>query len=371
MPGLWLFNPDNDLALASDKDNYTPPMAAVRLRRSGAALPMWLGAAGDAFLCAGINNSWFENCRDTFGLVTEPWNHSLNFTPRPWGWSRAARATFLQAGFSADSLPSDFRIDQMRKLSSRATAIEVHGCLAAKISFDLWDAGMVVNDSPQLCDALERWPQAVVKTLWSSSGRGLDFVDAAGVSSAISRAQGAIRRYGAVTVEPQAHKMADFAMLFTASDVGVGYTGLSWFEADAHGRYSSNLVASQEAILARVADLYPAERLAAVRNALTDILTRVCREANYRGPIGVDMLLARTSQGVVLHPVVEINFRYTMGFVAMDLARFVASEARFYISAGDTTSACRPSVSCGKLVGGKLALTPPGGDFTFVLEVVQ
>ena len=38
---MHLFNPENDLALANFKANYTPPASAVRMARELAVFPIW------------------------------------------------------------------------------------------------------------------------------------------------------------------------------------------------------------------------------------------------------------------------------------------------------------------------------------------
>mgnify|MGYP001140241913 FL=1 len=50
MPRLHLFNPENDIALATGSDNFTAPKAALALRASGAAPPLWYVDPGDTFL---------------------------------------------------------------------------------------------------------------------------------------------------------------------------------------------------------------------------------------------------------------------------------------------------------------------------------
>ena len=74
---LHLFNPENDLALAANLDHYTPPKAAVDLRRSGALLPMWYADAGDRVLCHGVNARWFDTVRTAFGIDVDVFNHTM------------------------------------------------------------------------------------------------------------------------------------------------------------------------------------------------------------------------------------------------------------------------------------------------------
>ena len=59
-----------------------------------------------------------------------------------------------------------------------------------------------------------------------------------------------------------------------------------------------------------------------------DILKGICSAvlsqhlvARYEGPLGVDMMLVKTDQCIMLHPCIEVNLRRTMGYVALDVAR--------------------------------------------------
>ena len=71
MPGLHLFFPENDLALAQDNASYTAPPAAVKLRRAGATLPLWYGDAGDYVIADGVNARWYNDVAGRFGLATK------------------------------------------------------------------------------------------------------------------------------------------------------------------------------------------------------------------------------------------------------------------------------------------------------------
>lgn len=43
---LYLFNPDSDLALASNEENYMAPASARRMIQDLALLPMWYAQPG-------------------------------------------------------------------------------------------------------------------------------------------------------------------------------------------------------------------------------------------------------------------------------------------------------------------------------------
>lgn len=84
------------------------------------------------------------------------------------------------------------------------------------------------------------------------------------------------------------------------------------------GVYTGNTLAPQAAL----------ERVLARQFDGLDILKEICSAvlsqriaARYEGPLGVDMMLVKTAQGIMLHPCIEVNLRRTMGYVALDVAR--------------------------------------------------
>ena len=47
---LYVFNPENDLALASGLVNYTAPKNARKIRNDLQMLPLWIASEGDSLL---------------------------------------------------------------------------------------------------------------------------------------------------------------------------------------------------------------------------------------------------------------------------------------------------------------------------------
>ena len=90
------------------------------------------------------------------------------------------------------------------------------------------------------------------------------------------------------------------------------------FDTTETGGYTGNTLAPQAAF----------ERVLARQFDGLDILKEICSAvlsqhlaARYEGPLGVDMMLVKTAQGIMLHPCIEVNLRRTMGYVALDVAR--------------------------------------------------
>ncbi|MGM9860653.1 MAG: hypothetical protein ACI31C_07855 [Muribaculaceae bacterium] len=320
---------------------------------------------GDAVMCDGVDSRWLANMQAALGVCGEPWNHDpADYCPTPWGWSQATRRTFEINGFADSALPSYDDLDRMRNLSHRRTAAAVARELQKKLDFEVWSPAVEVDDVDTLHEMLAGGVY-VVKAPWSSSGRGITFSTPATAEQATARLAGTIRSQGSVMVEPMAQRAIDFAMLFNYDRGECTPAGLSLFKTAPGGEYLGNVVDSQDAIADVIGQHCSAEHLNAIARALPAALTTVIG-TDYCGPIGVDML---ADVDGVIDPVVEINFRYTMGFVALGLHRYVDAPATFTVQRGAIAANSRAIIYGSKLRGGTLPLTPPGGDFSFLLTV--
>lgn len=169
-------------------------------------------------------------------------------------------------------------------------------------------------------------------------------------------------------VEEYAPGHFDFAMLFSCENGCVTYRGLSIFATDAAtGQYRGNVVDTQDNLEAILSKRLECGKTESLRRALAEAIEAIIAP-EYDGPVGIDLFVTEQN-GLRLVHVVESNLRWTMGFVALGLARYVNNQAVFEIIPGDISASCKPVVHNGKLSSGSLALTPPGGDFTFILKI--
>lgn len=367
---LLYFNPQNDLALADGRPGYVAPAGARAIANAGAALPLWYGNWGDVVMCYDLSEDWFDTIMTSFDLGTDgaPMRYKPGMEACPWGWSAAAKQAFLDYGFPKDALPSDAAIEEIRSLSHRRTA----AVIAQKLAAELPDLGIVAAveyaDAEAVCRRLSK-EGGVVKAPWSTSGRGVALASD-GVAKACNLASGSISKQGSVMYEPEYARALDFAMLFTTDDGKCRFAGTSVFDADEHGRYTGNLVASEEDRFARVAAVCDSDTLLAVRICLRGIIEEVIAPA-YSGPLGIDMLITKDGR---LVPVVELNLRMTMGHVACaiyDRIMEPGSCASFRVrplAKGEAAPANDFKAHKGKLLSGTLQLVPPNSDFAFEVQ---
>ena len=286
-----LFNPSNDMALAANVRQYFPPRRIQQMEED----------------LQGLSRLWDEG---------------------PWGWSLATKQRYLRMGITESDLPSDEWLAEVRRLSGRAFAVEYHKKMSSQQPSPE-NESLLLPCKARFCKSMASLPfgkdetqKFICKAPWSSSGRGNFIVNATTASAPtfqslvsesaiLQRIERIIRDQGGIVVEPfYEGKALDFAMEFWVSDQGTKVLGYSVFEADEMGHYCGNYVESQEALTQRIN--LPADLL----RSLIDYHKQQLSTLSYRGPVGIDMM--KLSDGRV-HPLVEINFRMTMGLLALML----------------------------------------------------
>ena len=167
---------------------------------------------------------------------------------------------------------------------------------------------------------LERWKNVVVKAPWSSSGRGIRYVNGKMNEVTENWVRRILEKQGGVMVEPYYNKVKDFGMEFFAEkDGSIRFEGLSLFITQ-NGAYTGSLLASYDEKLEILSRYIP---VALLEKVIERAVTGGPRyfEGHYSGPFGVDMMIVarEDGNGFLLHPCVEVNMRRTMGHVALAL----------------------------------------------------
>lgn len=336
MNNLHVFNPEHDIALAYHLAHFTPPHAARQLRHDLEFLPVLWADDGDAVWVSDEQAARRSVARlkgvmahfSGYGLrplrrnelVSCPiFKTAAQWNVCPWGWDEALKCQLMKSGVGEACLPTTPQLDHMRRLSHRATATRVLPLL--RMEGTVGEA-FCCTKAEEIVPLLQTYGQLVLKAPWSSSGRGLRFLDV--VTMPVERQSGWIARIIAqqecVVAEPFYRKALDFGMEFSISADGhAQFLGLSLFHT-VNGAYRGNLLATEAAKRERLSRYVPLSLLDAVCNAVAQQLSRICT-GRYVGPVGVDMMVVRAADGngYLLHPCVEINLRRTMGHVALCL----------------------------------------------------
>jgi hypothetical protein len=167
---------------------------------------------------------------------------------------------------------------------------------------------------------LEAWKNVVIKAPWSSSGRGIRYVNGAMNEVTKNWVHRTMKKQDGVMVEPYYNKVKDFGMEFYAEKDGtIRFEGFSLFITQ-NGAYTGSLLASNDEKLEMLSHYLPKWLLEEMRDRIIKFAPRQF-EGHYTGPFGVDMMIVtrEDGNGFLLHPCVETNMRRTMGHVAMTL----------------------------------------------------
>lgn len=300
---LYVFNPENDMALADGHPNYTPPAQIQQMRRELWWLPQWWATDDDIV--------W--NGKDKLHI-------SDDTIIMPWGWSQALCHQLKQAGVQESLLPSVEKIEQIRQLSHRQTAVSLLQELHEQLPLDGHIAGnsTLCHSMEEIEAAITKYDEAILKSPWSSSGRGLKKSSFQKGEQEEGWRHRILQGQGSIVVEQFLHKITDFALEFWLDGKGgVEFRGLSLFYTNERGAYLGNWVAPEGQKLAWLAQYVPLQYLQAIRAWWEERL----KHFDYSGPVGIDMMLAE--EGIC--PCIEVNWRWTMGLVSC----LVAEQGRY------------------------------------------
>lgn len=326
---LHIFNPEHDIALAFGAENFTAPHAGRQLRSDLCWIPGIWAEEGDAVLVADDDKDLYERLlhrlirprRKNIRWVTE---HELaSLMPdrvEPWGWDVAITSYLRRKGIDPALLQDSQTLEKIRQLSSRQTAQKVLKALRSglpEVTCGEMHVATSIEESVLLSAVLG---ESVLKSPWSSSGRGVRFVSNEIDKSTLPWVRKTIETQGLIMVERKENKITDFAMEFTSDGNGkVDYVGLSVFLTN-RTTYSGNIIMPEENKINYLQKWVSNVTLESIKELIIKQLEDMT-SGIYSGSLGVDMMIVSspTGKGFLVHPCVEINLRHTMGMVANSL----------------------------------------------------
>ena len=384
MKCLYIFNPENDMALAYGGPYFMPPANALKMAHDLAALPMWYAfEGGDVWLPDISQIEWMKNyC--PFAMVANgvvnPFLTGHYQEVRPWGWSNSMAHRLHVQGANQELCPSSSWLERIRVLSARGTSLHVLHTLNFPHSYRQAQSISLYSDVEAF---VHTHGKVLLKAPWSGSGRGVQFIEERMSVSLQGWVNHILKTQGYVIAEPFYDKVVDFAMEFKSSAQGGTFAGYSWFETDSRGIYKENILASDEKIEEWLSCYVDREMLYAIRQSLEEKLSEVI-DGVYVGYLGVDMMVCRTDGGYTIHPCVEINLRMNMGITSrLIFDHYVHPDAQgrfvveYYPTKGEALRThlhmqqIHPLVIEGQRIKkGYLSLTPVFGDTTYQVYVV-
>lgn len=316
-PRVFWFCPDaeNDIADAG----YQPRAEVEILARDLDILPAFLAAREDIVLvhrrpslehcerlrAAGFELPEFEELSSDGQIQSESLTRERKLGGlRPWAWCPAA-----------DRLFADLRAESGWNSALRD--------LFSKVSDQQLLDGVVVNSVDELRrQAAQR--EVVVKAPFGASGQRNQRWSGEPTARWAERV---IAKQGAVVVEPWFDRVFDFSVQYEMEKTGLRKVGITKVENNPRGQFVAaeagpKLLQGLPEELAR----FLAGEISRYDGEIREAVERYVEPSGYLGPIGVDAMVHRGSGRLQLRPIVEINPRYTMGRLTLELRKKLASK---------------------------------------------
>lgn len=390
---LFLFNPENDLALAFGEEGYTAPPLAAALRRDLQMLPAWYGSDNAVILSQNCDSDsrWLDGFNSMFGktLSCIPVNHLQNheFRYHPWGWNLDLRQRLINECVPAAQLPSREQVLQIRALSHRATAARLLSHLQTAIDYPFPTIPFEAHSVAEVQEFERNNPQCYIKAPWSGSGRGVYRILDRSSRNFITWTQGIINRQGSIMCERALRGIMDFALEFRCHEQRAEFIGYSVFNNDTHCSFDRGIVAPSSALRRlTTAKLGDEQLLQTVIDSIAPFIEREIAP-HYSGYLGIDMMLYTDDENRTrLNPCVEINLRTTMGVVSSIIGDNYISENSSgllsieYLKTANVSEIAEarqksnpPRVSNGRILSGTIPLAPvyPGSKYLTLLNITK
>lgn len=307
---LWHMNADCESELAAPANRYRRTPAQEKTNRRLAPHLLWLARPGDALL---LEQPWparliAEAARREVELITlaAPGDQSHRLLT-PWGWTKSAARLGERSGARVEPVPTETMQRVNSKLWSHALEIELGVALPAAAT-----AATVAELSAIVAHACpcagDKW---VIKSAFGFAAR--ERVLGRGPTLAGTTADGWIKRRFArgetLIFQPWLEKLREYGVTLMIGPGGeIDIEGISDLLTNGAGTGIGYLLGRPPAPQRRE-QLHEIARLVGQR-LFAD---------GYTGPAGVDAI----EHAGGLHPILEVNARYTMGFVAVAVERAI------------------------------------------------
>ena len=181
-------------------------------------------------------------------------------------------------------------------------------------------SAMLLSDESEVRRWLRSFPgKKVLKTIFGLSGRGHFIVDDTAREDQLSLfLRKELERGRPLLCEPWVDRVLDFSTQWMIDAEGaILYVGSTLCENDGRGQYQANRVGDEKALFGSSLCF-----LHVHKTAVLPLLQKIAA-LGYFGNVGIDAMLYKENQSStpILHPVVEINARKTMGWAALAFQR--------------------------------------------------
>ncbi len=341
-PNIFIYNPTCEIAIANGTVSFMPNKTLQQFEQDLDMLPLYFATSGDYVLVhqipgkkflqqlqsAGVDLPFFKNRNDAVNdadFLNMP-KQSL----QPWGWSAAIHHLLKEMKPSCSksflNQPNAYWKVEHKEFYSRKKALEVLKIILNNNITDNFIAsqqtGKICTSITEIKEFLQEHSQIVIKTPWSSSGRGLQVLRKNYLNQSIIQwINGSLKEQRYLITEPLLNKIADFSLQFHINQQGdISFLGNAYFTTNSNGQYAGNILGHTPDIIQQYISQ---EQISALAEQVAKALKNAHFPDNYCGFLGVDCLLFQDNNSIRIHPCLEINLRYNMGILGCFLNKYL------------------------------------------------
>ena len=338
--GIYYFNPTAEMAVANGIFSYQPPELLQSFEKDMATIMLFFAGDNDVVL---VNehpgHNFIHQIRsiksDLPEFMTE---NELILSGRhfdkliPWGWSPVVckKLELILPLINNTSMSSvSHWNDEFKSFYNRMTASKVLELICSENLPELADFSSL---KPQQCfntgevqKLLYEKGRLVLKAPFSSSGRGLQMVRRNTLNNSnIAWINSILEKQKFVMAETLHDKVADLSFHFRLkSNSEPEFLGTVYFETNGNGQFKGcHLQNNPNLEICKLTDLF-------IAGNGVKVIQHVLKKyyLNYDGFLGIDAMIINESGQFKIHPCVEINPRFTMGLLTLQLRKYVRDDA--------------------------------------------
>ena len=351
-PVLWIFNPHCDAEIVRGTPGFTPPQGSKRVMQDIEALPLFLSLDKDIVLVETPPRSeWIESLQE-IGIETpefstldkvrapkisgiQPWGWSPDILERfrpliprlvtqnqgnsQWCKSVLESKNFEQTGL-APLFSKEWSVAFLREwIENNPTSqmtLDHHHCVGA--AYRTWESA-----KEQVTKLIASGKPTVVKAPYGTSGMQMRRIQK------LEELKGPLEGWmknilitqKALIIEEWLEKTADVSIQIEITEKQTQIFQVRRFMTGNQNEYRGAYLGSKLAG-------FSTDEIRVLHNLLPEWLRLIralgikLREKGYQGPAGIDALLWRSSEGTLkLKPLIELNPRWTMGRIALELEK--------------------------------------------------
>lgn len=343
---IHFFNPGHEVAVLNSSPFYMPPANVVKMQHDLAFLPAWYAGKEDwVYVYNSIDDNFktevlsplnFQAQSFSIGNIETVKDELMNQYVEFWGISPQSIHLARQISESYNlNLNIPLWNNEYKKLCSRDFSVFILNNIIEHLP------ETKQNIIPEVAENIDqiRYISAdsrhryVVKAPYSSSGRGLLWLPENGLTrTEVQILNGMLKKQSFVTVEKVLNKKLDFAMEFLITENNITFAGYSVFKTNEKGAYMGNYVESQQSLEQKINQYIDSFLLDKVKQQLM-LLAPKYISPFYTGCIGMDMMIYEENGQYYLHPCLEINMRYNMGYLSIKLyEQYISKKSNAFFS---------------------------------------